>query len=96
MQQNDERALSLVDVVHANAVDFGKAVVECVGVVGIHLPQCGARLTDVLAGLVSIVFLHHLKCSASKVALTGCSALSLSGHNLVKLGQVTMYAWPDP
>ena len=56
MQQNDERALPLVDVVHANAVDFGKAVVECVGIVGIQLPQCGARLTECIAALVSIVY----------------------------------------
>ncbi|MCY1455252.1 hypothetical protein D9M71_723730 [compost metagenome] len=28
VQQDDERALALVDVVHADAVDVGKAVVE--------------------------------------------------------------------
>ena len=39
MQQDDERALPLVDVVHADAVYVGEAVVERAGVVGIHFPN---------------------------------------------------------
>ena len=56
MQQDDERALPLVDVMHADAVDVGEAVVERAGVVGIHLPQCGARLIRCVAALGSIVY----------------------------------------
>jgi hypothetical protein len=47
VQQDDERALPLVDIVHADAVDLGKAMIERAGIVGIHLPQCCARLIEV-------------------------------------------------
>jgi hypothetical protein len=35
---------------HANAIEFGKAVVECIGVVGVHLLYCHWLLTDAHSG----------------------------------------------
>ena len=51
VQQDDERTLPLVDVMHANAVEFGKAVVECIRVVGVHLRPCRERLADTCSGV---------------------------------------------
>ncbi len=39
-----------------------------------------------IAVCVSIIYLHLFSVDGLKVALTGCPALSFSGHNLAKLG----------
>ncbi|MGA7814624.1 AraC family transcriptional regulator ligand-binding domain-containing protein [Caballeronia sp.] len=72
---------------HANAVDFGKAVVECGGVVGIHLPQCGARMADTRCNSLVHRLPPSFEIPSLQSSLTSFSVLSLSGHTLVKLGQ---------
>ena len=47
MQQNDERAFPLVDVVHADTVYVGETVVERSRFVGIHFPKRRSRLISV-------------------------------------------------
>ncbi|MCY1418466.1 hypothetical protein D9M71_340270 [compost metagenome] len=46
VQQNDQRALALIDVMQADAIEFGKAVIECSGVIGVHLLPCSGSLTE--------------------------------------------------
>ena len=88
VQQDDERALPLVDVVQADAVDFGEAVVERAGVVGVQLPRRGARLTVCFSALASIVLSILRSSRPPRIGLTACAMLSFAGHDLVKLGQV--------
>ena len=95
MQQDDERALPLVDVMHADTVYFGEAVIERARVVGIHLSQRRARLIHVQRSACVHFPIHPSKLPASRIARIACAMLSFSGYNLVKLGQATAHACPD-
>ncbi len=95
MQQDDERALPLVDVMHADTVYFGEAVIERAGVVGIHLPQV-RRAADRHASQRSGPFsARPSKFVSLKDSPDGLRQLSFPGYNLVKLGQATAHACPD-
>ncbi|MNZ62816.1 hypothetical protein D3C78_809470 [compost metagenome] len=48
-----------------------------------------------IAARVSIIYLHLFLVVGLKVALTGCPALSFSGHNLVKLGHEGKHVYLD-
>jgi hypothetical protein len=50
MHYIDERSPPLVNVMHADTVYVGEAVIERVGIVGIHWSQCSARLIHVPCG----------------------------------------------
>lgn len=96
VQQNDERALPLVDVMHANAVDFGETVVVGSGSTasicrtalrGWAIYICSAR-----THCSPLVFDSYLPL---KLALTGCAPISFLGLNFLKLGHMTAQAYFD-